>query len=139
MRVAVFTDHIFWREGEALYSDRVFPLFVARLATLVERLVFVARLNPHEGSSHYRLPAGTQIEPLPWTDSLASARTLLPLTLRSMRRFWRTLDRVDTVWLVGSYLMSLVFAVLAAARQARRARHPSDLPSYARGRHPSDA
>ena len=110
---------------------------MARLATLVERLVFVARLNPHEGSSHYRLPAGTQIEPLPWTDSLASARTLLPLTLRSMRRFWRTLDRVDTVWLVGSYLMSLVFAVLAAAR----GKHVvlgirQDLPSYARGRHP---
>ena len=31
MRVAVFTDHIFWRDGDALYSDRVFPLFVARL------------------------------------------------------------------------------------------------------------
>ena len=59
MRVAVFTDHIFWRDGDALYSDRVFPLFVARLSTMVERLVFVARLNPSEGRSHYRLPAGT--------------------------------------------------------------------------------
>jgi glycosyltransferase involved in cell wall biosynthesis len=137
LRLAVYTDHLFWHDGDAFYSDRVFPVFVARLAGMVERFVFVARLDPAPGRSHYRMPDGVEVAPLPWVASLSRPLDVLKLTVRSLRRFWRVLDDVDVVWLVGSYLLSLVFALLAVARGKKVVLGiRQDLPSYARGRHP---
>jgi glycosyltransferase involved in cell wall biosynthesis len=137
LRLAVYTDHLFWREGDALYADRVFAVFLARLAQRFDRFVFVARLDPRPGRSHYRMPDGIEIEPLPWVASLARPLDVLRLMTRSLRRFWRVLDDVDAVWLVGSYLLSLVFAALAAARGKKVVLGiRQDLPRYARGRHP---
>jgi glycosyltransferase involved in cell wall biosynthesis len=136
LRLAVYTDHLFWRDGDALYADRVFAVFLARLAKMVDRFVFVARVDPKPGRSHYRMPDGIQIEPLPWVANLSRPLDVLRLMTRSLRRFWRVLDDVDAVWLVGSYLLSLVFAMLAAARGKKVVLGiRQDLPRYARGRH----
>jgi glycosyltransferase involved in cell wall biosynthesis len=55
----------------------------------------------------------------------------------SIRRFWRVLGQVDAVWLVGSYLVSFVFAAIAALRGKRVVLGVrQDLPQYARGRYP---
>jgi glycosyltransferase involved in cell wall biosynthesis len=137
LRLAVYTDHLFWRDGDALYSDRVFPLFAARLATMVERFVFIARVDPAPGRSHYRMPDGIAVQPMPWVANLSRPLDVLSMTVRSLRRFWRVLDEVEVVWLVGSYPVSLVFAVLATLRGKRVALGVrQDLPSYARSRHP---
>lgn len=136
-RVAVYTDHLFWREGGDYYTDRVFPVFVARMAPIVENLVFVARVDPAPGRSQHRMPSGTEVVAMPWVESLSRPVDLLKTMLGSIRAFWRVLDRVDAVWLVGSYLVSLVFAVMAAARGKRVALGVrQDLPRYARGRYP---
>jgi glycosyltransferase involved in cell wall biosynthesis len=136
LRLAVYTDHLFWRDGDALYADRVFPVFLARLASLVDRFVLVARVDPKPGRSHYRMPGRVEIAPLPWVASLSRPLDVLRLMTRSLRRFWRVLDDVDAVWLVGSYLLSFVFALLAAARGKKVVLGiRQDLPSYARGRH----
>ena len=74
---------------------------------------------------------------MPWVQSLSRPGDLLKTMLGSIRAFWRVLDRVDAVWLVGSYFVSLVFAVMAAARGKRVALGVrQDLPRYARGRYP---
>lgn len=136
-RVAVYTDHLFWRDGEEVYTDRVFPVFVARMAPMVADLVFVARVDPEPGRSQHKMPAGTEVVAMPWVESLASPLGLLRTMFGSLRAFWRVLDRVDAVWLVGSYLISLPFALMAAARGKRVALGVrQDLPRYARGRYP---
>ena len=56
MRLAVYTDYVYRREGGAVYAERAFALFLAALADHVERLVIVGRLDPRSGASHYRLP-----------------------------------------------------------------------------------
>jgi glycosyltransferase involved in cell wall biosynthesis len=137
LRLAVFTDHLFWREGERVYSDRVFPTFVAAMAPLFERLVLIARVHPEAGRSHYEIPAQVEIAPLPWVDNLSRPGKVVSMTLRSIRRYWRMLDDVDVIWLVGSYATSLPFALIAALRGKKVAFGiRQDLPSYARGRHP---
>ena len=138
LRLAVYTDHLFWRDGDAFFSDRVFSLFAARIAKLAERFIFIARVDPVAGRSHYRMPDGIEVRPMPWVGSLSRPLDVLTMMVRSLRRFWRVLDEVDTVWLVGSYFVSLVFAVLASMRGKRVVLGiRQDLPNYARGRHPN--
>jgi len=136
-RVAVYTDHLFWRQDGELYSDRSFPGFVAELAPLVESLVFVARVSPKAAAAQHKLPAGTQVIDMPWVGSLSNPLAVARMMIGSVRRFWRALDRVDAVWLVGSYLVSFFFAAIAVARGKRVVLGVrQDLPQYARGRYP---
>src|SRR5262245_57473774 len=136
-RVAVYTDHLFWRDGDDVYTDRVFPVFVAGMAPMVAGLLFVARVDPKPGRSQHKMPPGTEVVPMPWVESLASPAGLLRTLFGSLRCFGRVLGRVDAVWLVGSYLISLPFALMAAARGKRVTLGVrQDLPRYARGRHP---
>ena len=51
---------------------------------------------------------------MPWVGSLSNPLDVVRMMAGSIRRFWRVLDRVDAVWLVGSYLVSFVFAAMAA-------------------------
>jgi glycosyltransferase involved in cell wall biosynthesis len=136
-RVAVYTDHLFWRQDGELYSDRSFPGFVAQLAPLVGSLVFLARVDPSPGAAQHKLPPGTEVIEMPWVGSLSSPLSVARMMVGSIRRFWRVLDRVDAVWLVGSYLVSFVFAAIAALRGKRVVLGVrQDLPQYARGRYP---
>jgi glycosyltransferase involved in cell wall biosynthesis len=57
--------------------------------------------------------------------------------VRSIRRFWRVLDGVDIVWLLGPHLLSLAFVAVACLRRKRvvlGARQ--DLRRYVASRHP---
>jgi glycosyltransferase involved in cell wall biosynthesis len=136
-RVAVYTDHLFWRRDGELYSDRSFPGFVARMAPMLGDLVFLARVDPTPGEAQHRLPPDTEVVELPWVETLSSPLDVVRMMAGSVRRFWRVLDRVDAVWLVGSYLVSFVFAALAAMRGKRVVLGVrQDLPQYARGRYP---
>ena len=136
-RVAVYTDHIFWRRDGELYSDRSFPGFVAQLAPHLGGFVFLARVDPSPGGAQHKLPPGTEVIEMPWVGSLSNPFDLVRMMAGSIRRFWRVLDGVDAVWLVGSYLVSFVFAGLAALRGKRVVLGVrQDLPQYARTRHP---
>src|SRR4051794_30448371 len=137
VRVAVYTDHLFWRKDGELYSDRSFPGFLARLEPLVGSLVFLARVDPAPGAAQHRMPPGMEIVETPFVGSLSNPLHLARMMVGSMRRFWKVLDRVDAVFLVGSYLVSFVFAAMAAARGKRVVLGVrQDLPQYARTRHP---
>ena len=55
----------------------------------------------------------------------------------SLRRFWRSLDDVDAVWLLGPHLLAIGFAVLAAVRGKKVFLGVrQDLPRYVESRHP---
>ena len=137
MRLAVYTDYVYTREGDAIYAERAFALFLAGLAEHVERLVIVGRLSPRSGASHYRLPDSVEFVPLPHYSSLVNAGQSVPAMARSLGRFWRVLRDVDTAWLLGPYMLSVLFGVLAALRRRRvRLGVRQDLPRYVRSRHP---
>jgi glycosyltransferase involved in cell wall biosynthesis len=137
VRLAVYTDYVYRREGQAVYAERAFAMFVAHLANSFERLVMAGRLAPEPGRWHYRLPEAIDYVPLPYYPSLARAASGAPAMLRSLRRFWRLLDEVDATWLLGPSPLSLAFAALSALRGRTTVLGArQDLPQYARTRFP---
>jgi glycosyltransferase involved in cell wall biosynthesis len=137
VRVAVYTDYIYHREGDAVYAERAFALFLARLGQDLERLVVVGRLDPRLGRAHYRLPDEIEFVALAHYESLARPGAVAQALACSARRFWAVLGDVDTVWLLGPHPLSLAFAALARLRRRRVVLGVrQDLPAYVRSRHP---
>jgi glycosyltransferase involved in cell wall biosynthesis len=138
MRLAVYTDYVYRRQGQAVYAERAFAMFVARLADWCERLVIAGRLSPQPGRWHYRLPETVEYLPLAYYASLARAASGTPAMLRSVLRFWKLLAQVDAVWILGPSPLSLIFAVLSVLRGKTTVLGArQDLPRYARTRHPN--
>jgi len=137
MRVGVYTDYSYSHDGEAYYSERAFFTFITRLAGMVDKLVLFGRLNPGGGRSHYRVPDEIDFVPLPFYESQADARAAVQAMARSLRAFWRNLDEVDVVWLLGPHPLAIVFAALAAMRGKRVVLGVrQDMPVYTGSRHP---
>lgn len=140
VRLAVYLDYPFRREGDAVYTERAFVLFVGELARRVDRLVMPGRLELEAGRgerSHYRVPDGIEFVPLPWYRSLAEPGKVIAALWGSLRRFWRVLDDVDAVWLLGPHPLGIPFALLATLRRRRVFLGVrQDLPRYVRTKHP---
>jgi glycosyltransferase involved in cell wall biosynthesis len=137
MRLAVYTDYKYRRDATGVYAEKAFTVFIARLADRIDGLVLLGRVDPNPGRWHYRLPDSISFVPLPWYRTLAKPLRAAPAMLRSTRRFWRALDDVDGVWLLGPHLLSIAFLAIAALRRKRvflGARQ--DLPRYVASRHP---
>jgi glycosyltransferase involved in cell wall biosynthesis len=137
MRLAVYTDYKYRCDASGVYAEKAFTLFIARLAEQLDGLVLLGRVDPKPGRWHYRLPESISFVPLPWYRTLARPLRAAPAMLRSIRRFWRALDDVDVVWLLGPHLLSIAFLIVAALRRKRvvlGARQ--DLPRYVASRHP---
>lgn len=141
MRVAVYTDYPYRRDGDAIYAERAFVLFLGQLARTVDKLVLVGRLNPERGRferSHYRVADEIEFVALPHYESLAKPRGAIGAAFGSTRAFARAIDDVDAVWLLGPHPFCLPFAAVAAAKRKRVFLGVrQDLPLYARTRHPN--
>ena len=136
MRLAIYSDHWYRHRDDGLYTDRALVLFLAGVARGLERTVLIGQLDPELPRAHYRVPDELEFAALPSYPSLLSPRAL-PAMARSLRRFWRLLDDVDAVWLLGPHPLCLAFAALAALRRRRLALGVrQDFPAYTRSRHP---
>ena len=112
-------------------------LFLASLAKHFDRLILVGRLDTEPGSFTYRLADDVEVFALPHYHSLANPLDAMRATAGSMARFWRLMDDVDGVWLLGPHPLIIGFALIAWLR--RRAVYlgvRQHLPDYARFRHP---
>ena len=118
MRLAVFTDYVYRRRDGRLYAERAFALFLARLGTLIDRLVLVGRYGPDSEEAPYALPEGVEFVALPYYERLGPATAFGALG-GALRQFWRALDDVDCVWLLGPHPFAVPFAALAALRRRR--------------------
>lgn len=137
MRLGVYTDYSYRREGERIYAQRAFAVFLAEVTACFDDALLVGRLEPEAGRSHYRLPPELRFVPLPHYPSLTRPLASIPAAARSIRRFWRVLDQVDVVWLLGPQGLALPFLVLALLRRRRAVLGVrQDLPRYVRSRHP---
>ena len=140
MRVAVFTDYVYRRERDLIYSERAFGLFLAELGEKVDQLEVIGRITSDSNSARparYPLPAGVRFVALPHYESLVHPRAVLASLLRSVRTMWRALDDVDVAWILGPYPHSVALVLVAMAR-----RRPvvlgvrQDWPRYVRMRRP---
>jgi glycosyltransferase involved in cell wall biosynthesis len=137
MRLAVYTDYTYKQDEVGVSGERAFVRFMTGLRPLVQRLVLVGRLDPRPGRSHYPLADEVEFVGLPYYTSLTHPLAVVRSFAGSARRFWRLLDDVDTVWLLGPYAHAIGFALLALARRRRVVLGVrQDLPRYVRSRHP---
>jgi glycosyltransferase involved in cell wall biosynthesis len=138
VRLAVYTDYAYRRDGDAIFGERAFVLFLSRLADCVDELVIVGRLDPRPGRSHYPLSNAIRFVGLPHYETLLAPHRAILSMLLSLRRFWRLLDDVDAVWLLGPYIHAFAFAALAALRgRGITLGVRQDTPRYTRARHPT--
>jgi glycosyltransferase involved in cell wall biosynthesis len=141
MRIAVYTDYPYRRDGDVVYAERAFVLFLGQLARTVDRLVLIGRLNPEAGRferSHYRVADEIDFAPLPHYESLASPGGAVRASWSSARAFAHAIEDVDAVWLLGPHPFCLLFAAIAAIKRKRVFLGVrQDLPRYARTRHPN--
>jgi glycosyltransferase involved in cell wall biosynthesis len=137
VRLAVYTDYAYRKDSEGtVYGERSFVLFLSALGKHVDRLVIVGRLNPTPGRSHYEV-TDADFVPLPYHSTLTRPHEAIWSLIGSLRRFWRVLDDVDAVWLMGPYIHSIAFVALAAIRRRRITLGVrQDLPALTRTRHP---
>jgi glycosyltransferase involved in cell wall biosynthesis len=138
MRLVAFTDYVYHEQDGAIYAERAFALFMAKLEDYFDELTIVGRLDPDPGVAHYRLPAGVKFVALPHYASLSHPVGVCRSLTRSLQRFWRALDRADRVWLLGPYPHAVAFALVARLRRRRLVLGVrQDLPTYVRSRRPN--
>jgi glycosyltransferase involved in cell wall biosynthesis len=137
LRAAVYTDYVYRRDGDRVFAERAFALFLARAGAELARLVVVGRLDPAPGRWHYRLPDTTEFVALPYYARLSAMREASITIVESLRRFWRVLEGVDVVWLLGPHPLAFAFAALARMRGRRVVLGVrQDMPRYVAMRHP---
>jgi glycosyltransferase involved in cell wall biosynthesis len=140
-RVAVYCDFPYRRHQGALYAEQAFASFLAGVSQALGEpagsLVLIGRLDPEDRPWHFRLPESLRFAALPHYPSLGSPGRVAAALGRSIARFWRALDNVDTVWLFGPNPVAVAFALAALARR----RHVAlgvrqEYVAYVRNRHP---
>ena len=137
MRLAVYTDYRYRSEGARRYGQRAFVVFLEALGAQLDGLVLVGRLDPRPGRSHYPLGEETELLGLPDYESLLAPLSVARSLAVSVRLFWRLLDEVDTVWVLGPYPHSVALALVTALRRRRLVLGVrQDMPAYVRSRRP---
>ena len=138
MRLAVYTDYVYWRDGDAVFAERAFALFLARLDELFDDLVLVGRVSARPSGGYYRLRPGIELVALPnHPGLLASPRSTARALIGSIKPVWDLLPRVDAIWLLGPHPLVPVMAALATVRRRPFAVGVrQDTPRYVRRRYP---
>ncbi|HMJ02971.1 MAG TPA: glycosyltransferase [Conexibacter sp.] len=137
MRLAVYTDYEYVSDGERRYGQRAFVVFLEALREHVDRLVLVGRMDPRPQSSHYPLNDETELVGLPHYESLAKPLSVVGSLVRSVTRFWRLLDEIDVVWVLGPYPHAVLLAGVTLLRRRRLVLGVrQDTPTYIRTRRP---
>jgi glycosyltransferase involved in cell wall biosynthesis len=120
VRLGVYTDLVYRRDGEILSTDLSFILFVTALAPRIDELVLFGRLDPRPGRSPYVLPRqNVRLVPLPHYERVTHVRALVRSVAVARRRFAAELERLDAVWLFGPHPLALEFARVAARCRVR--------------------
>jgi glycosyltransferase involved in cell wall biosynthesis len=137
MRAAVYSDVEYRYAGGVLSVEETFAVFAAGLRDWLDGVVLVGRHDIRPEPHPYRLRSDVEFAALPHYASLARPLSAVAAMARSLRRFWRVLDDVDVVWLLGPHPLAVAFAVLTLARRRRLVLGVrQDMPAHMRARHP---
>lgn len=144
VRLGLYTDYPYRRTGETLSADRSFAEFANALADDLDELTAIGRLDP--GSEPYRHLIDPRISfaGLPHYETLSRPWEAIKTAASAVRRFWRCLDGLDGVWILGPHPFAVAFALISVLRRKKvtlgvrqdwityvRHRHPRSLPLQA--------
>jgi glycosyltransferase involved in cell wall biosynthesis len=119
LRLGVYADFSYRVDGDTVSAEFPFSRFIEGLAPHCDRLVVIGRLDPTPGSFPYPLRAAHYV-PLPYYRSGADLGAVIRAVPVSVRRFWRALDDLDVVWVLGpNPPQALLFALLGKLRRRR--------------------
>jgi glycosyltransferase involved in cell wall biosynthesis len=134
-RLGVYTDYAYSLKDGRPYAERAFAIFIAELAHRLERVAVIGKLDP-DGASRYPL-GDVDFVPLPHYPSLSHTWPAIRGMLGSLRPFWRALDQLDCVWIIGPHPLAFPFALVARLRGRRVILGVrQDSVEYVRTRHP---
>jgi glycosyltransferase involved in cell wall biosynthesis len=119
LRVGVYADFSYRVDSDAVSAEFPVSRFIEGLAPHCERLVVIGRLDPTPGALPYPLRVAEYV-PLPYYRSGADLGAVMRAVPVSVRRFWRALDGLDVVWVLGpNPPQALLFALLGKLRRRR--------------------
>jgi len=103
MKLAVFTDQVFWWDGQTYSTDEAYILFPASFASELGRVVFLGRLAPTTARKPYVLThPNIELCALPYYESIYDLWKSGPRIYAEIRRIIRkNADLWDTVWICG--------------------------------------
>ena len=118
MRLGVFYDMPYRRDGDEITADVPVIRFITSLPPRVEEVVLFGRLDPAPGRFTYVLPGdAVRLVPLPFYASIFDLPAMLRALPGSVRRFLAELPNVDAVWIFGPNPLSVVLALVALAKR----------------------
>lgn len=134
-RLGVYTDYTYSISDGRPYAERAFAIFIAELAQRLDRVAVIGKVNPDSPS---RYPLGdVDFVALPHYPSLSHTWPAIWGMLGSLRPFWRALDDLDCVWILGPHPLAFPFALIAQLRRRRVFLGVrQDSVAYMRSRHP---
>jgi glycosyltransferase involved in cell wall biosynthesis len=119
LRIGVYCDFSYRETDGVISAERPFSLFIEGLAPHCERLVVVGRLDPATEPYPFRLQS-VELVGLPHYRSGADLGAVMRAIPLSIRRFWRALDDLDVVWVLGpNPPQAQLFALVAMLRRRR--------------------
>lgn len=118
MRLAVYCDYSYRLDDGKLYAELPVGIFLRELSRYCQRFVVTGRLDPSPGRYPYAMD-GVNFAPLPHYRSGARLGGVVRTIPAAVRRFWRMLDEVDVVWILGPVPLAPVFVALTALRRRR--------------------
>lgn len=135
LRLGVYTDYSYSLSGGKPHAERAFALFIASLTAHLQRVVVIGRLDP-DGAARYPL-GRVELVPLPNYPSLSHTLPAIRGMLGSLRPFWRALDELDCVWILGPHPLAFPFALMARLRRRTVVLGVrQETVAYMRSRHP---
>ncbi len=136
-RLAVFSDFSYAVEGDKLYAELPFSLFLQALSEHFQKVILIGRQGPSGSRFPYELH-DVEFEPVPYYATTADLSAVMRALGPAMLRMWRAIERADVVWVQGPHPPQAIALALLAMIHGRRVvlGVRQDLPQYVRHRHP---
>lgn len=118
-RLAVYCDFSYRIDGATVTAQQAFSRFVEGLAPHCGELVLLGRLDP----SATRFPnevRTARFVPLPFYRSGADLSAVLKTVPAAIRAFWRVLNDVDVLWIMGPNPPQAILFVLLGMLRRRK-------------------
>jgi glycosyltransferase involved in cell wall biosynthesis len=116
VRLGVYADTVYRRDGETLSTSQAFIRFVMGLSSRVDEVVLFGRLDPSPGQTHYVVSDAIRFVPLPHYPRVTALGAQARALRATRTAFVDELDRLDAVWIFGPHPIALVLAATARAR-----------------------